>query len=133
MFRGFQCVMENAIKTFICAWNSHRIPGPRGGVPNELASQHSHVSPLPYNSIPSTTQMIGLHEAGGRRLCRNVSYGHDPLHGQQQLQLLRERDIFSMFDMNIVFQSVLHGNGELFKRCIHRFIFLTNNLSELNV
>ena len=45
---------------------------------------------------------------------------------------LRERDIVTLFpDMNVVFSDVLHNDGELFKRCIHHFITLTNDFALL--
>ena len=39
-------VMQSGIERFFAAWNSHRIPGPEGGIPNELASRNSHITQL---------------------------------------------------------------------------------------
>ena len=80
-------VMHDAIHTFIRAWNCHRIPGPEGGIPNTLA-QNSHVNRLIPTAVPSTPQLIQYHEQDGRsRLCRDATYGYDPLNGHPQLQV----------------------------------------------
>ena len=125
-------VMHDAIHTFISAWNCHRIPGPEGGIPNTLALQNNRVTRLVTSSVPSTLQLIQLHEQGGNRLCRDATYGFDPLNGHPQLQELRERDLFILFpDLTVLFQDVLHNDAQLFKSCIYHFIFLTNNFALL--
>ena len=89
---------------FISAWNCHRIPGPKGGIPNTLALQNNRVTRLVTSSVPSTLQLIQLHEQGGNRLCRDATYGFDPLNGHPQLQELRERDLFILFpDLTVLF------------------------------
>ena len=73
-------VMESAITHFIQAWNSHRIPGPRGGIPSVLSQQRNIVT-LSSAVVPSTTEIISPHESDGRHpLSRNVVYSSDPLH-----------------------------------------------------
>ena len=53
--------------------------------------------------IPSTAEVIHIHENDGHKLCRNYSYGRDPLSGRTQLQELRERDFFALFrDFRVV-------------------------------
>ena len=124
-------VIEVAIQTFVQAWNSHRIPGPRGGIPNTLALD-SNITIMASNSVPSTSQIITLHESGGRRLSRTAAYGSDPLCNHPELQAIRERDFFDQFpNMNSVFESVLHHNGSLLRHCIQDFIRLTKSFSML--
>ena len=62
--------------------------------------------------IPSTAEVIRIHENDERQLCRNYSYCRDPLSGRTQLQELRERDFFA--DFCVVFEDVLHNDGHLF-------------------
>ena len=125
-------IMTNAIRSFIQAWNCHRIPGPEGGVPNTLAAQRNHITPLSSNIVPSTQHMVGIHEEDGLRLQRDASYGTDPLCGNIQLQQLRERDFFAVCpDLDAVFQDILHGQGHLFRVSINHFLSLTNQFSLL--
>ena len=127
------CVMESAIKDFINAWNCHRIPGRNGGIPNKLALE-SRVSGVPPCIVPSTPQCLQVHEGNGCRLSRNPSFGSDPLNNYPQLQRLRKIQFRTEFpDWNLVFQDVLHRDGQLFRNSIHRFIFLTHNYSNLIV
>lgn len=88
-------VIEVAFQTFVQAWNSHRIPGPQGGIPNTQAL-HSNIT-MTSNSVPSTSQIITLHESGGRRLSRTAAYGFDPLCNHSELQAIRERDFLINF------------------------------------
>ena len=71
-------VMNTAIQAFVQAWNYHR---PEGGVPNTLSAQNNHVAPLPSYVLPSTQEMVQIHERDGLRLQRDASYGTDPLNG----------------------------------------------------
>ena len=124
-------VIEVALRTFIQAWNSHRIPGPEGGVPNTLAL-HTGITTLQPHCIPSTSQMIAVHESGGRRLSHTPAYGYDPLCNHPQLQIICERDFSELFpNMAVVFESVLHNNGSLMRECIHHFIHITKSFSML--
>ena len=121
-------VLQPGIHNFILAWNSHRIPGVRGGVPNHLAatSQTAYVQP---SLLPSTSEAVRLH---GGHLSEEQSFGHDPLEGFAQLQRLRERDFFTLNPhMTTIFQDVLHGYGRLFKLAIQNFIQLTNRFAQL--
>ena len=124
-------VIETAVLTFVNAWNSHRIPGPQGGIPNVLAL-HRNVTVLPISSIPSTPHLVAVHESNGRRLSRTAAYGSDPLCNHPELQTIRERDFFVQFpSMTNVFESVLHSNGSLLRECIHYFIRITKSFSML--
>ena len=124
-------VMDSGIKYFIEAWNSHRIPGLHGGVPNIL-SLHSNATALSPHFVPSTEQIIALHESDGHRLTRSAVYGYDPLHDHPELQALRERDFLAYYpEMKHVFESILHSDGEMFKNCIKQFLRLTNSFSQL--
>ncbi len=125
-------VMEYALRNFIQAWNMHRIPGQGGGIPNILALENNQVSRVCLSDIPSTWQMVTLHEQNGSRLCRNTGYGHDPLQGHTQLQSLRERDHAARFpNMEVVFQDLLHNNALLFRNCVQHYIHITNAFSQL--
>ena len=84
-------VIREAIQQFLLAWNCHRIPGPNGGVHSILANNSATTSLLP-NSIPSTAEMIRIHERDGARLTRETAFGRDPLRNNPNLQILRERD-----------------------------------------
>ena len=123
-------VMHNATQVIIRAWNCHRIPGTVGGVPNTLALENNHVSRLPSTYIPSTHELVQVHEQSGACLSRDVFYGYDPLTNSPHLQELRQRDFFTAFpDLNIVFHNILHGDAQLFKYSIHHFIWLTNSFA----
>lgn len=78
-------VMESGITQFIQAWNSHRIPGPQGGIPSVLSQQRNIVT-LSSAVVPSTAEIISLHESDGQHpLSRNVVYGFDPVFTHQAL------------------------------------------------
>ena len=74
-------VMQNPISNFIQSWNNHRIPGRRGGIPCNLASQDNRVTSLSVISVPSTADIVQLHEQNGNQLRRESTFGSDPLHG----------------------------------------------------
>ena len=123
--------MRKPIEDFVQAWNCHRIPGTRGGVPNNLA-RNSSVTHLPHNIDLSTSYMLQQHESHGSHLRRVSSFGTDPLRNHPRLQELRERDFaLSWPDMNVVFQDVLHNHAEMFKNCISHFLILTNRFAVL--
>ena len=85
-------VVSHAIHTFVEAWNSHRIPGLNGGIPNVLSIQQSSVVHLHPTSVPSTARVVQLHERGhnGRNnLCFDGTFGHDPLQVYSQLKEIR--------------------------------------------
>ena len=125
-------VMQSGIERFVAAWNSHRIPGPEGGIPNELASRNSRVTQLNPSYILSTSDMVQFHEQQKSALSRDTAYGSDPLTGHPELQQLRERGLNLLFpDMDIVFQGVLHGDAQLFENCLCYFIHLTNSFASL--
>ena len=125
-------VVRPAIMNFILAWNSHRIPGTRGGIPNVLASSASQTTRLSSANIPSTAQVIQLHRNQGGHLGDEHTYGRDPLEGYEQLQQLRERDFWQMYpNMEEVFQNVVTGNASLFKQAIKSFIRSTKLFAEL--
>ena len=47
-------VVQSAIKNFIAAWNEHRLPGSRGGIPNVLALRMNRTVRLHSATIPNT-------------------------------------------------------------------------------
>ena len=126
-------VMKDPVNMFIQAWNNHRIPGCSGGIPNTLASQANQVTPLISSSIPSTVDIIQIHEQdSGNQLCRDPEFGRDPLQGLVELQQLRQRDFIALYpDFRVVFHNILHSNGFLFRRCIQDYIRLTKDFAAL--
>lgn len=124
-------VMESALKNLVRAWNMHHIPGPQEGIPNALAMERN-VTRVLRSDVLSTSHMIALHEQNGNHLCRDGAYGHDPLFGHPHLQSLHERDYTTIFsDAGVVFQNIMHNDAQLFKRCVHNFIHLTNCFARL--
>ncbi len=125
-------VIGTAIQNFIQAWNFHRIPGRRGGIPNVLAAATSRTTTLPRAAIPSTSQAIQLLASLGGALTLEREFGRDPLQGCIRLQELRERDFRQRFpNVAILFEDVLHGNPFQFKQALQYFITLTNRFSSL--
>lgn len=125
-------VIKSAISKFVAAWNAHRIPGIRGGVPNVLFGRAPQTTCLPTTAIPTTAEVIQLHQNQGGTLTEEHVYGRDPLEHHKQLQQLRERDFFDRYpNMEEVFQEVLHCNGSLFKHAVKLFISLTTSFHTL--
>ena len=125
-------VIKNAVHNFVLAWNAHRIPGIRGGIPNILASRAPQVSRISASLIPTTVEMVRIHQAGRGVLTPEHSFGRDPLDGNEELQCLRDRDFHQHFpSMDVVFQSTLHSNGSLLRDAIRYFIHLTITFSQL--
>lgn len=125
-------VIKSAIGKFVAAWNAHRIPGIRGGVPNVLFGRAPQTTCLPTTAIPTTAEVIQLHQNQGGTLTEEHVYGRDPLEHHKQLQQLRERDFFDRYpNMEEVFQDVLHRNGSLFKEALKLFISLTTSFHTL--
>ena len=124
-------VISEPICNFISAWNSHRIPGPNGGIPNVLARSTNRVTCLNPANIPSTVDVVASHEQrSGNTLARTSCFGRDPLCGHDHLQQLRDRDFSSQYpDMQLLFQGLLHGNPHLFRSAIVYHIQLTHNFS----
>lgn len=50
-------VIVTAVLTLMNAWDSHRIPGPQGGIPNVLAL-HRNVTVLLISSVPSRPHLV---------------------------------------------------------------------------
>ena len=108
---------------FIQAWNSHRIDGPNGGVPNRLAEEHRNNTRVPDSAIPSVDDAVTMYEGCGGRLARDSLFGHDPLAQHPQEQSYRIRDFCIRYNSyDALYHNVASGNGEEFKRAI---IFLT--------
>ena len=120
------------IMNFISAWNCHRIPGRNGGIPNVLA-RNGQVSRLDPSQVPSTESAVRQHETRrATRLSRVSSFGQDPLHRNECLQRIRDRDFLRHFpNMESIFQDHLHGRPQVFKDAMHHLISLTNNFTSL--
>ena len=124
--------IQIAIQNFILAWNHHRIPGRRGGVPNVLAAATSHTIPLSPGMILSTSQAVQLHTSLGGTVSPEHVFGQDPLQGHASLQALRERDFRRRYpNMHVLFVGILHGNPSQFKQALLYFIMLTERFSGL--
>ena len=120
------------VAAFVNAWNSHTIPGRRGGIPDVLAARAYQISLLTPSQVPSVHEAVQLHESTNRRLTRESMYGVDPLAMHPALQQLRERDFFHSYpSMEVIFSDILHGNGEIFQAAILFFITLCLRFSEL--
>ena len=104
------------VVAFVNAWNSHTIPGRRGGIPDVLAARAYQISPLTPSQVPSVHEAVKLHESA--------------MH--PALQQLREKDFFHSYpSMEVIFSNILHGNGEIFQAAIVFFIILCLLFSEL--
>ena len=126
-------VISESVANFISAWNSHRIPGRNGGIPNVLARSASEATQLNPIDVPSTNEAVASHEeSSGNRLTRVSCFGRDPLSEHPNLQKLRDRDFNCQYpDMQLIFQNIVHGNAHLFKSAIAYHIQLTHNFSSL--
>ena len=125
-------VVELPIAAFVRAWNSHRIPGHAGGIPNALAEQSTQLTPVDPIQVPSVCDAVTLHEATHSSLTRELTYGMDPINGHPHLQALRERDFFLAFpSMDALFTNILHSDGGLFSDAILSFISLSLRFSQL--
>lgn len=75
------------------------------------------------NDIPTTTQMIHLHEVNGSQLTRDAEFGSDPLGDNHALKVLQQHDFCSQFpNSNIVFQVIIRNRGEVFRKCVSIYI-----------
>jgi len=125
-------VLTPAIQKFVSSWNSHRIPGGNGGVPNVLARVSNETTPLQSASVPSVDYAVTLHENAGGTLSPEGYYGVDPIAGYPQLQELRLRDFKLTYpSMDELFEDVLHHHGAGFKQAIHFFVHLTQSYGTL--
>ena len=126
-------VLQSATKNFVAAWNKHRIPGSRGGIPNVLARRKNQVVKLTPANIPSTQTAVQFHERDGHQLTRESRFGTDPLASYPQISLLRERDFTSKHpNLDDIMRSLLHGNFISFKLAITDFIQITKSYSSVN-
>lgn len=125
-------VVSPAIKNFVGSWNSHRIPGRSGGIPNVLARVSNCTTELQPSTVPTLAQAVSLHEGRGGSLSAEGHYGSDPIATYPGLQQLRERDFREVYpSMSALFENVLHEGGALFKEAIHSFIDLTQRYGTL--
>ena len=85
-------VITPALIRFVGSWNNHRIPGPSGGIPNDMASRQNTITPPGQLSIPSTNEAICLFTSTGGHLTPESSFGEDPIGAYQHLKELRNRD-----------------------------------------
>ena len=111
---------------FIQAWNSHRIDGPNGGVPNRLADEHHNTTQVAQGAIPSVNDAVTLYESSGGHLSRNSLFGVDPLAQHPQEHSYRIRDFCTRYgSFEQLYCNVSSGNGDEFKRAILYFRDLT--------
>ena len=122
-------VVTPATKAFVSSWNLHRIQGRGGGIPLVLASTRNFTSSLSH--IPTVQEAVNMYLGEGGNLTPESGIGHDPLQDYSQLQVLRERDFFERYNMELVFQNILHSNGNLFSDCLQFFISITENMYDM--
>ena len=85
-------VAQPTIVKFVQSWNSYRIPGRAGGLPN-LPRRNDHLlARIPSHAVPSTEHAVIQFEQDGGQLTRESNFGTGPLSGYNQLQMLREGD-----------------------------------------
>ena len=59
-------------------------------------------------TVPSTTEIIHMHQERGGNLVQEHVFGQDPLEGHEQLKLLRERDFYlHMPSMEELFEKLM--------------------------
>ncbi len=124
-------VISPPLNAFIESWNSHRIPGRNGGIPNDLAALSTRcINPLQQSVVPSVAEAVLIHETIRNRLTPESTFGRDPLANNIHLQQLRERDFLARFhSMQAIFTDVLHGDGQLLVDAIILFITLSENFA----
>ena len=122
-----------AIMEFISSWNSHRIPGRRGGIPNILARDTNRTTHLSPGQVPSPDTIVRLHQIQtGNTLAKVSRYGSDPLENYPHLQNLRYRYSSNCFpNMHQIFEGAVNSNPSLLKNAILLFNLLTRNFSSL--
>lgn len=120
-------VCRNPIIQFVNLWNFHCISGRTGGVPNELAL-NSCIARLPVNTVPGTLSAVlsfGVH--GHHNLTAPHTFGNDPLQLYPRMQDLRQQQFSTQYpDTSILFQSVLHSRGQMFKQSLLYIFHLFN-------
>ena len=123
-------VITPALIRFVGSWNNHRIPGPSGGIPNDMASGQNTITPPGQLSIPSTNEEIRLFTSTGGHLTPESSFGEDPIGAYQHLKELRNRDFRSRYPlMEAVLENVLHSDGMVFRQSVKYFIDITHQFS----
>jgi len=83
------CIAQPALVNFIQSWNSHRIPGSAGWIPNHLRRNGRLLARIPPLAVPSTAHAVMQFEQDGGQLTRESSSGTDPLSSYDHLQMLR--------------------------------------------
>ena len=134
--------MEYTLRNLIQAWSMNRIPGQGGGIPNILALDNNQVSRVPLSDIPSTWQMVTLHEQNGSRLCRNmVMILYKATHNFRERDhaarlpnmevnnalLFKLRIVFNIIYISPMFFSAFRVMGEFFSgncQCIYIFSYI---------
>ena len=104
-----------SIGATLLSWNSHRIQGCGGGIPLVPASARNFTFSLRH--IPTVQEAVNMYLGEGSNLIPENGIGCDPLQDYPQLKVSRERDFFERFNMELVFQNILHSNGNL-RTCI---------------
>ncbi len=105
-------VIAPSLMRVVASWNNHRIPGPRGGIPNDLAlSVRDITSPLLYRTL-TADKAIQLFTGSGGHLTPESCFGVDPIDHFTKLKGLRERDFRTAFpSLETVLENVLHSDG----------------------
>ena len=92
-------VTASPIMDFIRAWNSHTIPGVRGGIIDVLARSNDRVTFIHPTNVPGVDSAIAAHVSQGGQLApeSTMMYGTDPVARYPGLQTLRDHDFRLMF------------------------------------
>ena len=104
--------------------------GPTGGISIILAGNNRSLTRIPRTVVPPTDQAIHLFTQNGEHLTRAFLEGiyskSTPMYRHYV------KDVFFFFarcsSMNMIYENMLHNNGNLFKDSIDYFIQLTDNL-----
>ena len=67
--------------------------------------------------ISTVQEAVNMYLGEGSNLIPENGIGCDPLQDYTQLKVSRECDFFERFNMELVFQNILHSNGNL-RTCI---------------
>ena len=115
---------------FINAWNLHRIPGQRGGVPNVLAYRSAATAQIPPHHLPSVEEAVAGYTEQGGTLTLHSPFGEDPLSCDPQLVERREELFWQEHpDLTAVFSEVVHGHWSGPRDAITLMITITVQLA----
>ena len=123
-------VAQKGIQTFVSAFNSRSIP--RKGVPLQLMSSSTVVTPLVSTGVPDSPAAVALYAASGGRITQFSAFCSDPLEGNPRLILARMEAFRRDFgDGSELFPRVVNGDYRHFHRAVLGTIEQTRHLHTL--